>query len=266
MGKNKATAEAPLQGGIADEAARREKLAALGLGINVPNSSAAPGPATEPSKPRMSPSNEERWDQLQRNEAYGAALRANDPHEQRVERRRLAKIEIATGEAVNERNFQLLLLEVGSLTSKFNQFGSGVSSEATGEQNTFRAEAEDQVFVMAKLAQNEAIAKVIVELRARLPELRDKVQAHQNRYLKQLAEKREADEEEREKRSAAGMSPTQCIELLRKEGITIRLGDDGKIEAAPANRLDRRVRALLRINENGIVDLLRSQQEFTRVG
>jgi hypothetical protein len=263
MSKKQSTAEAPLTGGIADDAGRRERLAALGLGISL-NGATAPAVAPE-LKRETGPSNEERWDQHQRTEAYHAELRANDPHANRAERRRQAKLANDIREGENDRNLPLLFLKGRGLITSKHYLGAGDSPEAVGAMNTFQAEVELELYIEVNRAMDEAAAKVIAEAYGRIPALAEEVEGHYNRYLKQLAERREAEEEAREKKSAAGLSPTQVVELLRREGITLKLDEEGEIMIAPASRVDRRVRALVKINAPGLVELLKGQQDFARV-
>jgi len=80
--------------------------------------------------------------------------------------------------------------------------------------------------------------------------------------MKKLAVESEAAAVEQEKRSAAGMSPAQCVALLNKERYRLKLDADDKIQIAPADRVDRRIRALVWINQAGLLELLRAQQDF----
>jgi hypothetical protein len=104
-----------------------------------------------------------------------------------------------------------------------------------------------------------------MKARTLLPELSDATQGHQNAYLQRLAAARDAAEEIEATKSAAGMSPELCMERLRRVGITIALDDEGRLIAAPTNRIDKRLRALLRVNEPGLTALLKEQQQFARI-
>jgi hypothetical protein len=104
-----------------------------------------------------------------------------------------------------------------------------------------------------------------MKARAGLPGLRDETQRFQNRNLAALAAARDAAEEIEATKSAAGMSPELCAERLRRVGISIRLDEDGKLQAAPANRIGKRIRALLRVHEPGLTAILREQENFARI-
>jgi hypothetical protein len=219
----------------------------------------------EPPKDNF-PTNEQLNAELWHIERRKADMRAMNPREVLAEQRRQARIGRAGRFADGTRERQLLEIEARALGNVFTSFGQGVAPEITGRINAFVEDLDADIQAAVEQASIEAALGVIMQKRLELPQFRDANQADQNAYLQRIADERDRLEEIEATKSAAGMSPELCMERMRRAGITLRLDADGKLEAAPTNRIDKRIRALLRINAPGLTALLQEQTNFAKVG
>jgi hypothetical protein len=204
--------------------------------------------------------------ELQHTEARKAEMRAINPRERLVEERRQARIARAGRFADGTRERQLLEIEARAFGNVFTSYGQGVAPEIIGRINAFVEDLDADIQAAVEQASIEAALGVIMQKRLELPQIRDANQADQNSYLQRIADERDRLEEIEATKSAAGMSPELCMVRMRRAGITLRLDADGNLEAAPTNRIDKRIRALLRINAPGLTALLKEQTNFARVG
>ncbi len=199
--------------------------------------------------------------EYKRREDYQAGLRAADPREQVAEQKRLERER--TMQRAKELDVRLNLLRgnIEAITNAFRPFGVGTAPEAMGAIDHALTDLTADVIEAMKADGITGAEKLIADHEAALPELRERVNGIQNRWMTNVAAQRAAANAEVIMDEARRLGPDRALAALESSGVRLRV-IEGVLETA--GPLGEREMAILKLYRDATIERVAARENWRR--